>query len=189
MGIRVLSFLLETVFYVMIGAALLRAYMNWRRINMAGQPGQFVMAVTNWLVKPLRRVLPKAALQSRLDWASLLAASLLALLYAVLWMLLVTGLVGESVALRMGQPEVWVRMLVFALRVLVRVALQASMMLVLVYAILSWFQPTSPIYSIVARLAEPLLAPLRRFVPRIGGVDLSALVFLLLVQIILLVLG
>ena len=60
MLIRILAFLLETFFFVLIGAALLRAWMNGCRVNMRAQPGSFVMAVTDWLVKPLRRVLPKA---------------------------------------------------------------------------------------------------------------------------------
>ena len=84
MFVRVVGFLLETVFYLLMGAALLRAYMNWLRINMSAQPGTFVMALTSWLVKPLRQLLPQALVRSRLDWASLLAAGLLALLYALL---------------------------------------------------------------------------------------------------------
>ena len=76
--LRVLGFLLETVSYLLVGAALLRAYMNWLRINMSSQPGTFVMALTNWLVQPLRQVLPKALARSRLDSASLMAAALLA---------------------------------------------------------------------------------------------------------------
>ena len=50
MLIRILSFLLESIFFVLIAAALLRAWMNWLRVNMRGQPGTFVMAVTDWLV-------------------------------------------------------------------------------------------------------------------------------------------
>ena len=55
---RILAFLLETIFFLLVGAALLRAWMNWTRVNMRGQPGVFVMAVTDWLVKPLRLALP-----------------------------------------------------------------------------------------------------------------------------------
>ena len=84
MLIRILAFLLETLFFVLIAAALLRAWMNGLRINMKAQPGGFVMALTDWLVKPLRRTLPKALVQSSLDWASVLAAALLALAYALL---------------------------------------------------------------------------------------------------------
>jgi len=182
MLIRVLSFLLETLFFVLIGAALLRAWMNRLRINMSAQPGYFVMAVTDWLVKPLRRALPKALAQSRVDWASLLAALLLALVYALVW----AALVGALLNLTAGMLPA---LLLAALRMLVRVALQLAFVVVLVYAIISWLQPGSPMYGLLGRLAEPLLAPLRRFIPAVGGVDLSALVLLLLLQIGLMILG
>ena len=73
---HVVSFLLETAFYLLIGASLLRAYMNWLRISMTAQPGTFVMALTNWLVKPLRRMLPQALARSKVDSGSLIAAAL-----------------------------------------------------------------------------------------------------------------
>ena len=182
MLIRVLSFLLDTLFFVLIGAALLRAWMNRLRINMSAQPGAFVMAVTDWLVKPLRRALPKAVAQSRVDWASLLAALLLALLYALLWAALVGALLNLSAAMLPA-------LLLTGLKMLLRVALQLAFAVVLVYALISWLQPGSPMYGLLGRLAEPLLAPLRRFIPAIGGIDLSALVLLLLLQIGLMVLG
>lgn len=182
MLIRILSFLLETLFFVLIGAALLRAWMNRLRINMSAQPGYFVMAVTDWLVKPLRRALPKALAQSRVDWASLLAALLLALMYALIWAALVGALLNLTVAM---VPA----LLLAALKMLVRVGLQLAFVVVLVYAIISWLQPGSPMYGLLGRLAEPLLAPLRRFIPAVGGVDLSALVLLLLLQIGLMILG
>lgn len=182
MLIRILSFLLETLFFVLIGAALLRAWMNRLRINMSAQPGYFVMAVTDWLVKPLRRALPKALAQSRVDWASLLAALLLALVYALLWAALFGALLNLTAAMLPA-------LLLASLKMLVRVALQLAFVVVLVYAIISWLQPGSPMYGLLGRLAEPLLAPLRRFIPAVGGVDLSALVLLLLLQIGLMILS
>ena len=79
-------------------------------------------------------------------------------------------------------------LLVFAVKMLIRVALQTLFILVLGFAILSWVQPGSAAYALLGRLTEPLLAPLRRVIPTIGGVDLSALVLLLLLQIGLMVL-
>ena len=182
MLIRILSFLLDTLFFVLIGSALLRAWMNRLRINMHAQPGVFVMAVSDWLVKPLRRALPKSVAQSRVDWASLLAALLLALLYAVLWAALVGALLNLTAAMLPA-------LLLTGLKMLLRVALQLAFAVVLVYALISWLQPGSPMYGLLGRLAEPLLAPLRRFIPVVGGIDLSALVLLLLLQIGLMVLG
>jgi len=184
MLIRILSFVLETIFFLLIAAALLRAWMNWVRVNMSAQPGSFVMALTDWLVKPLRRALPRPVAQSRVDWASLIAAAVLALAYALLWALLVGLLLG---ALEFA-PVVLLTLLSFALKMLVRVALQTLFILVLGFAILSWIQPGSPAYALLGRLTEPVLAPLRRVIPAVGGVDLSALVLIVLLQIALMVL-
>lgn len=185
MLIRILSFLLETLFFLLIAAALLRAWMNSLRINMSGQPGRFVMALSDWLVKPLRRGLPKKLSQARLDWASLIAALLLALTYALVWALIFGALLGGA---GLG-VESLLGMLIFAVKMLLRVALQTAFIVVLGFAIVSWVQPGSPIYAILGRLTEPLLAPFRRVIPTVGGVDLSALVLLLALQIGLMVLA
>lgn len=184
---RVLFFLLETVFFLLVGAALLRAWMNQWRISMSGQPGRFAMALTHWLVGPLRRVLPRAMAQSRIDWGSLLTALVLSLFFAALWLALVWALApldgGGSVAVLLQS------LLILAVKLLIRVVLQGLMVLLLIYAILSWVQPGSPVMGTLDRLCSPLLRPIRRFVPLIGGVDLSVLVLLVLLQVGLMLLG
>ncbi|MDB5965597.1 MAG: YggT family protein, partial [Polaromonas sp.] len=79
MLIRILSFLLETLFFLLIGASLLRAWMNWTRVNMTSQPGIFVMANTDLLVKPQRRDLHARLAKSRVERASEITGILLAL--------------------------------------------------------------------------------------------------------------
>ena len=177
---RIVSFLLETVFYLLIGASLLRAYMNWLRISMTAQPGTFVMALTNWLVKPLRRVLPQAVARSKVDSGSLFAAVLLALVYALMAALLFGWFDGDMPLLAV---------LAFAIKMLLRVALQTLTILVFGYVIISWVQPGSHGHGLLSRLVEPALTPLRRIVPTIGGIDLSAMALLLLLQIGLMLLG
>ncbi len=186
MLIRIFAFLLEMVFFVFIAAALLRCWMNWLRINMRGQPGTFVMAVTDWLVKPLRRALPRSVAQSKVDWASLVAAGVLALVYALIWGLLFGLLLGNTPGLASAG---FLTVLSFAIKMLIRVTLQTTFMLVLGYAIISWVQPGSPAYVLFGRLTEPLLMPLRRIIPPVGGLDLSALILLVVIQIALMVLG
>lgn len=179
---RVLFFLLETLFFFLIAAALLRAWMNHMRVQMSAQPGRFVIALSDWLVQPLRRVLPQSLAKSRVDWGSLLAAFLLAQAYAGLSMLL-HGLAG---AMPVNAVPL---LLILAVRMLLRVALQGLMFLLLVYAVLSWVQPQSPLLGTLDRLCSPLLRPLRRWLPLVGGVDLSVLVLLVLLQIGLILLG
>ncbi len=180
---RVLYFLLDTVFFVLVGAALLRAWMNGRRMRMTQQPGVFVIAISDWLVKPLRRILPRSWAQANTDWGSLSAACVLAFLYAGLWhlsLLLLDSVEFESWALSL---------LLMAVLFLIRTVLQGLTVLVIVYAISTWIQPASPVLGPLSRLVDPLLAPIRKVIPAIGGVDLSALVLILALQIGLLIIG
>jgi YggT family protein len=183
--LNILIFLLDTVFFVLVGCALLRAWMNHLRVHMQAQPGRFAMAVTDWLVKPSRRLMPKALVQSRFDWGSFLAAVLLALAYGGIRLAITVGggaMSAAPVTLLLGIA--WL-----AGGFLIRVLLQGLMVLILVYAVLSWVQPGAPVMGTLDRLVSPLLNPIRRVVPTIGGVDLSALVLLLLLQVAMLALG
>ena len=133
-----------------------------------------VFVLTDWLVLPLRRVVPAAGLW---DLASLVGALLLELAqYALLWLLL-----GASAG-------VWAVPLL-AVFGLARQVLSGLIGLLLVFAVLSWVQPGSPVLHVLGRLCEPLLRPLRRFIPLVGGVDLSPLVVMVLLQVGLIVLG
>ena len=109
-----------------------------------------------------------------------MAALLLSLLYAAVVLALVGGL--SALTGLVGLP-------LLAGKMVLRSVLQLIMLLAFVYAILSWVQPQAPVMHMMARLVEPLLAPIRRVVPLIGGVDLSVLVLILLMQVGLLVLG
>lgn len=175
---RILLFLLDTVFFFLVAAALLRAWMNHQRVSMQGQPGRFVMALTDWLVQPLRKLLPAAVVKGRIDGGSLIAALLLALLHAALWLFLA-----------MGVEAPWSAVPLLGLKFLLRALLQGLMLLLIVYAVLSWVQPRSPLMALLDRLTSPMVAPLRRVIPLVGGVDLSVLVLIIILQVGLMLLG
>jgi len=182
---RVAFFLLDTFFFFLVAAALLRAWMNYQRIHMSAQPGRLVIAVTDWLVAPVRRILPRTLVQSRLDWGSLMAAFLLALAYGGLWLILASTLTpvqASPAAMLLAIPTL-------AIKLLLRTLLQGLMILLLLYAVLSWVQPHAPVLSVLDRLCAPVLRPVRRLLPTVGGVDLSVLVLIILLQVGLMLLG
>lgn len=187
---HILVFLLDTVFFVFVCAALLRAWLNGRRIGMYEQPGPFIMAVTNWLVMPLRRTLPVAWQRSRWDVASVLAAVLLVLVHAGLLMA-VWGQMGGHWGGHTALSGAWIlpAWLGLAVQLLLRAAIQGLLLLVLLHAVLSWVQPHAPVQQWLGRLLAPLLRPIQRVIPLVGGVDLSPLVLLLLLQVGLMLLG
>jgi YggT family protein len=155
-------------------ALLLRLYMNWAGMPSRNPLAQFVIAVTDWLVRPLRRMLPAAG---RFDSASLLAVLLLALLALVLTDLVSTGLVY------------WDRALIRTPFVVLRWALNLVFWLTIVYAVLSWVNPHAPIAPAVSMLLRPFLAPFQRIIPLVGGFDLSPLALIVIVNILLLILN
>ena len=175
---QITSLLLEVAAGLVAGACLLRLYMQHQRIPMSsrsGNPmGRFIFALTDWLVLPLRRVLPAVG---RWDLSSLGAAFLVQMAqFTVLWLLsgMAAGLLSVAVLAAFG---------------LVRMAIAGFTGLVIMYAILSWVQTRSAVGDLLERLVMPLLGPIRRFVPLAGGVDLSPLVLLVLLQIAGIVLG
>ncbi|MBI5279340.1 MAG: YggT family protein [Burkholderiales bacterium] len=171
---QIIHFLLDVVVGLLAGACLLRLYMQYQRIPFGNPVGRFIFALTDWLVLPLRRILPAAG---RVDSASLAGAFLLVLAqYSLLWLLAGT---------------VWpvLSVLVLALFGLVRLVLSALMGLVIVYAVLSWVRADSPITDVIDRLCAPMLRPFRKVIPLVGGIDLSPLAFLVVVQVLLIVVG
>lgn len=173
---QIFSFLLDIAIGVLGGACLLRAYMQRQRIPFSNPVGRFVFALTDWLVLPLRRLMPS---YTNWDLASLLAAFLLALLEQLLLNLLGAGAIRPVLVL----------VPVLALFGLARLAISGLTGLVIVYAILSWFPSHSPLTDIIGRLCEPLLRPLRRVIPLLGGIDLSPLALLVLLQVAAIVLA
>ena len=186
---QVLFFLIETAFFVLVFAALLRAWLNASRINMSQQPGLFVMAVTDWLVMPLRRMLPMSMQRSRWDVASLFAAAVLCLIQASVLIGLGGWLVASPAGLGALSPFAWAMLPFVAMKLLLQTALQGALWMTVGYAILSWVQPHSGVHAVLSRLLSPVLAPIRKGVPMVGGVDLSALVLVILLQVALMLLG
>lgn len=169
-------FLIQTIFGFLIFIFLLRFYAFACRVNLSltgHQAGQFIYALSDWAVLPLRRLLPK---WGRLDLPSLLPAiGLEVILSAVSSFLL-----G---AWHLNLPD----LLLTAVFALLSLAISGLMGLVIVYALLSLVQPHSPLFILMSKLCEPFLQPLRRFLPLIGGIDLSAFVALMVFQIALMI--
>ncbi|MDD2662722.1 MAG: YggT family protein [Dechloromonas sp.] len=171
---QAVAFLLDAVAGFFCALFLLRFMMQAMRVSFAGQLGDFVVRLTNWAVKPLRRVVPGAG---GYDWASLLAALALQLLLGAV----LIGLAGAPLAADNAVPMV----LMFAVRGVVRMAVYILIGALILQAVLSWINPYSPLAAPAHQLTRPLLDPVRRVLPPISGIDLSPLVAILLLQVVL----
>ncbi len=179
MLIRILLFVLDTVCSFFTLALLVRFVMQWARAPFRNPLGQFIVAVTDWMVRPFRRLIPGLF---GLDMASLF----LAWLWQVAYHGIALGFTGLLVAVSL-EPTLVV--LVLALLELLKIALYLMMGAVLVSAIFSWVNPYAPMAGIFNALTNPLLRPFRRVIPPVGGVDLSPLALLLVLQIALFILA
>ena len=166
---QMLSMVLDVIAGLVAGTCLLRLAMQAQRIPFNQPLGRFVFAMTDWIVLPLRKVIsPK----SRWDLSSLAAAWLVKMLqYLLLWLL--AG----------GHGQLGLLPLVSLVGML-QLTVSAVSALVLVYALMSWLQPGTYLFQMTDRLAQPWLAPVRRVVPPIGGVDLAPLALLLMLQLV-----
>lgn len=165
-----LFFLINTGFNLYLMVVVLRLWLQLARADFYNPFSQFIVKATNPLVLPLRKVIPSIG---QLDTATLVLAWLVAVVKMLLIQQLFLGQIGISSALVAG------------VIILVKETLSLVFWIVIIRAILSWFsQGRNPIELVMHQLTEPLLHPIRRVIPPLGGLDLSVLVVLIALQFI-----
>ena len=159
-----LYFLVDSALTFVVYAFLLRLLLQLVRADFRNPLAQAIIALTNWLVMPLRRVLPPAGRFDTASFVALVAVQLVATLILF--------------RLRTGALFPFAPLAVAALRSLALSTLLLYTVLIFVYAALSFIAPgaRSPATALLAALCEPLLRPLRQLLPVIGGIDFSPLV-------------
>ncbi len=175
-----ISLILEAVFGFFTLVLLGRFYMQWARISFRNQIGQFVVALTDWVVLPARRLIPGLL---GLDMATL----------AIAW-LTQSLLVAIEFLLRVGASDRGVGAAVLVILVVglfetLRTLVYLVFGIVIVSAVLSWVSPYSPVAPVVNAMSRPFLRPLQRVLPTVANIDLSPLVLLLILQIVLMLLA
>ncbi|MCA1896291.1 YggT family protein [Shewanella putrefaciens] len=160
-----LTFLISTLFDLYLMVVILRIWLQLARADFYNPFSQFIVKATHPLIAPMRRILPS---MGRFDTASFV----LALIVVMVKVLLISLIAGGGIDV--------VLFLIFAL---VSVAKKAGVLLfwmLIIRAILSWFnQGYNPIVMVMDQLTEPLLAPVRRIIPPIGGLDLSVMLVII----------
>lgn len=163
----IFTLIIDTIAGLLGGVLLLRFWMQVVRVRPPTAIGQFIFQLTDWLVRPLRRLLPGVG---GYDWASLIGAFLIIVLATAIKLVVVSGF----------SPEYLILLSVLRLFEWV---FYGFMGLIIIEAIFSWVNPHAPLAPFVRALNDPLMRPLRRIVPLIGSIDLSPLVALILLQI------
>lgn len=162
-------YLVSTLFDVYLWIVMLRVILQAVRADFYNPISQLIWQLTQPILGPAQRLLPK--------WRQYdVAAIVLLVLIAVIYIHVIAAILGFGVNLPMS--------LAYALLKLVTLALNLYTFALFVQAILSWVGPgvSNPAGSILWSMNEPLLRPVRRVIPPMSGLDLSPLVVILVLQ-------
>ena len=165
-------YVLQTLGSLYLLIVLLRFVLQLVRANFYNPLCQFIVKATQPLLKPLRRIIPS---MFGLDMSSLVLAILVQLALMALTLLLTYGTIGNPLQLLIwsliGVTALFLKIFFFAL---------------IISVILSWVAPgsTSPGAELVNQITEPALAPFRRMLPSMGGLDISPILAFMVIQLI-----
>jgi YggT family protein len=172
-----LVFLFNTLLSLCLLAVLLRLILQWVRADFRNPLARSLVQITNPLLVPLRRVLPAVG---RIDTASVLLIVLIVLLrVAIPWLLSGLGLPAWPLWLRLAGYE------------LLQTVLWTYFLAIVFYSLMSMLTPDgyNPAQALLSSMCEPLLRPVRRLIPPLGGIDFSPLWVCILIQALLILLG
>lgn len=172
----VLDFLIRNLLEFLILLLLARFYLQAAKVSFRHPLGQFVLALTNWLVLPVRKLIPpfKSYDSTSLVLAWLTALGMHSLLLAITPWPFDFSSSASIIALALT-----------ATLELIKMSLYLLFAAVIGQAVMSWIAPYNPLMPTLTGLTAPFLRPIQKIIPPIGGVDISPLLLILLIQLIL----
>lgn len=166
---EIVGLVVDTAATVLAAGFLLRFWAQAVRARPPEAVARMIFKLSNWLVLPLRRIIPPVG---GYDWPCLFGTLLAAAL----------AVVTTSVMANHIDPKF---ILLGTLLQFLNWVVYGFMGLLVFEALFSWINPHAPLAPFIAALNQPLLRPLRRLIPPLGGIDLSVLVALVLLRIVL----
>jgi YggT family protein len=159
-------FLIDTLFDLYIIVLMLRFLLQQVRADFYNPVSQFIVRATSPVVKPMRRLVPGFG---GIDVATVV----LIIAFICAKALLVSALQGYGVS--------FVGLLLYSVSEFLTLGINVFIFAIIIQAILSWVNPDpyNPVYSILSSITAPLLRPVQRMLPSMGGLDLSPMVVLI----------
>ena len=169
---EIFRYLVQTACALYLLAVILRMLLALARADFYNPLSQFVVRVTNPLVAPLRRMIPPVG---RVDTASLV----LALAIQTISTLAVLALLGY-------RPGSLLLVLVWSLIGILALVVKIYFFAILAMIIFSWIAPQAhhPGLALLYQLTEPVMAPFRRLLPPLGGLDLSPILVFVCINVL-----
>ena len=171
--IEALIYIIQTLGSMYLLIVLLRFILQLVRADFYNPLSQFIVRATQPLLRPMRRVIPSLA---GLDMSSLLLAILIQLLLMIVTLTLMGFGVGDYL----------LQLLIWSIISITSLFLKVFFFALIISVILSWVAPHShnPAALLVNQLCEPLLAPFRRLLPNLGGLDISPIFAFITINLI-----
>lgn len=161
--------LIDILFNLYLMVVILRLWLQLAQADFYNPFSQFIVKATHPIVAPMRRVIPSFG---SLDTATLV----LAIAVAGLKILVINMLFGSGGVNPLS-------LLITSLIIVISEALSLAFWILIIRAILSWVsQGYHPIELVMKQLTEPMLAPIRKILPPMGGLDLSILIAIIALQ-------
>ena len=174
LALKIALFLVNTIFSLYIGAVVVRFLLGFARANFNNPLSQFLVKVTNPPLVPMRRFIPSIG---KLDTSAVVLALVLNFIKVTLIYLIIRGAImfPESILDAVGD--------------LIKTIIWVYIIALILQAVISWVGSAqgNPVSPLVHSLTNPIVRPIRKFVPLIGVMDLSPLVAILGLNILLLV--
>lgn len=176
---QALEFLLNTLLGLLTLAFLLRCYLQLTAAPFHNPFSQTIVALTNFAVRPTRRLIPA--------WGWLDTASLVLALCTQLILNLAVLLLHDFPIL-VAEPQVYLALLALSALGVCKLSLYLLLYAVILQALMSWINPHTPLAPVLDSLTRPLLRPLRRRIPYMAGIDLTPLLVFIVVELLLMLL-
>ena len=178
MSNQILIFLLDTILGLFSLALLLRFYFQLLRVPYYNSISQFLIAATDFIVRPVRRFIP--------GWAGIdLSTLILAWLMECVIVTSAYMVQGYDFAANIGSASGVMGLL--GIVEIIKVTLYIVLIMIIMQAVLSWVNPHSPLAPLLDSFTRPFLAVFRKRIPPIANVDLSPLFVLILIQVLLMI--
>ncbi len=170
-----LDFLLTTVLNLLTMLFLLRFFMQLVRAPFNNPLAYMVISLTDFAVKPVRRLIPS---WGKIDLSTLFLALLAQFLLqlSLLWL--------RDFPLSVAGQSAWAGLIGMSFLGVLRTSLDVFFYAIMLQVILSWVNPHTPIASVLNSLTKPILEPIQRILPMASGIDFSPIVALILLQMI-----
>lgn len=165
-----LLFLIQTIFDLYLFVLILRALLAFAGVHYFDPVTQLIIRCTDFIVKPLRRIIPN---YRRIEISTLVIILSLELIKYCL-----IGFLNYHAVSVSG-------LLILSLADAFKLTLQTFLYAIILQVILSWVQPNSPVNMLLYKINAPIMRPIQRVIPLIGGIDISPIPAMMLLQLLM----